>query len=105
LDALALSGAGQAFTICCPTEVLNHWTKLMAQGRGKARRSSDEILRSLSTELTDALERGAICALKELSPRQFVDLMTRSSFEIGRIFKRGLRDALYQRLRDARKKI
>lgn len=42
--------------------------------------------------------------LHELTPRDYVDLMTRSSFEIGRIFKRGLRDVLYERRKQKRKK-
>jgi predicted DCC family thiol-disulfide oxidoreductase YuxK len=41
--------------------------------------------------------------LHQISPRQFVDGMTRSSSAVGRIFKRGLRDALYQQRRDARR--
>lgn len=76
----------------------------MRQRRSNTKRSSDESVHSLQIELTDALERGATDAVKELSPRQFVDLMTRSSFEIGRIFKRGLRDALYERHREASKR-
>lgn len=62
-------------------------------------------LQRISRELEAALRKSEAAAiLKEMSPREFVDLMTSSSFEIGRIFKRGLRDALYDLRRDAERK-
>lgn len=77
----------------------------MAERKGKRRRLGDVNVQSLSREFEAALRRGgAIAELKEMSPREFVDLMTSSSFEIGRIFKRGLRDALYDLRRDASRK-
>lgn len=78
---------------------------MMAERKGKRRRLGDVNVQSLSREFEAALRRGgAIAELKEMSPREFVDLMTSSSFEIGRIFKRGLRDALYDLRRDASRK-
>ena len=65
--------------------------------------ASDEKWAALPVEAKDAFVFAVLCALRELGPRHFVDLMTRSSFEIGRIFKRGLRDALYERRKQERK--
>lgn len=76
----------------------------MRKPRVKIWRGNDEKLASLPAEIKKALQFGAVCVLKDLCPRHFVDLMTRSSFEIGRIFKRGLRDVLYERRKQKRKK-
>jgi hypothetical protein len=83
---------------------LNQWVNWMARVCGKTRLDSQELDGALPSDMNDAFERAAICVLKELSPRAFVDLMTWSSSELGRSFKRGLRDAIYQRGLDARKK-
>lgn len=78
---------------------------MTAERKRKRISPRDVKLQLLSRELDDALRRGgAIAEIKEMRPREFVDLMTSSSFEIGRIFKRCLRDALYDLRRDASRK-
>jgi hypothetical protein len=85
--------------------ILECGVMMPAERKRKRTRPREVNLQWLSRELDDALRRGgAIAELKEMSPREFVDLMTSSSFEIGRIFKRGLRDALYDLRRDASRK-
>ena len=86
-------------------KVLQYWRTTMAERTRERKRPSDLNVQLLLRELDDALWReGTIPEFKEMRPREFVDLMTRSSFEIGRILKRALRDALYQQRRDASKK-
>lgn len=70
----------------------------MAESKRKRGRPGDAGRTLLLRQLEDALRRSG--AIDEMSPRLFVDLMTSSSFEIGRIFKRGLKDALYEQQRD-----
>ena len=77
----------------------------MVEHEHKPKRRDAAKMRLLSRELEIALRKsGAAAILEQMSPREFVDLMTSSSFEIGRIFKRGLRDALYDMRRDASRK-
>ncbi len=67
--------------------------------RTKARSSSKENRTSLPARIQEAIEPVALCLVRELGPRAYVDLMTRSSFEIGRMLKKHLRDAQYTRTR------
>jgi hypothetical protein len=102
-------GAGRASRSVDRPTALRHVLErgvMMTAERKRKRTSPREVnLQWLSRELDDALRRGgAIAEIKEMRPREFVDLMTSSSFEIGRVFKRGLRDALYDLRRDASKK-
>jgi hypothetical protein len=76
----------------------------MRKSHKNAWSSSDETYASFPAEINEALEGGAICALRVLTPRHFIDLMTRSSFEIGHTLKRGLRDALFEQRKQKRKK-
>jgi hypothetical protein len=77
----------------------------MVDRKHKPERPDAAKLRLLSGEFEAVLRKcGADTILKQMSPREFVDLMTSSSFEIGRIFKGGLRDALYDLRGDAERK-
>lgn len=78
---------------------------MMAKRKCERKRPDAAKLQSLSRELGAALRKsGAAAILKQMSPREFVDFMTSSSFEIGLIFKRDLRDALYDMRRDSSRK-
>jgi hypothetical protein len=68
----------------------------------KVRSSSKEIRASLPAWIQEALDPAALYLVRELGPRSYVDLMTRSSFEIGRTLKKHLRDAQYTRARATR---
>jgi hypothetical protein len=68
----------------------------------KVRSSSKEIRASLPARIQEALDPAALYLVRELGPRSYVDLMTRSSFEIGRTLKKHLRDAQYTRARATR---
>ncbi len=51
--------------------------------------------------LNDAIDAGLEPIIDVMTPRAFVALMTMSSVELGRAFKRALRDELYEARRRA----
>lgn len=51
--------------------------------------------------LADAMEHGLRQVLGAMTPRQYVDARTMSSFELGLKLKRLLRDEAYERRREA----
>jgi hypothetical protein len=76
---------------------------MTAQRRRKPERPVDEELPAMRRELEIALKAWDV-ELKEMSPRDYVCLMTSSSFELGRRIKRELRDLLFEQRRAKNKK-
>jgi len=78
----------------------------MVHRKRNLKRTNASKFRSLSREFETALrESDATAMLKRIRPREFVDLMTRSSFEIEREFKRHLRDNSTTGVESRREKI
>lgn len=56
---------------------------------------------TLKLILADAMDLGLMQVIGALTPRQYVDTRTMSSFELGLKFKQLLRDETYERRREA----
>lgn len=65
-------------------------------------RLTGKLNRSLKRQLDLAIELGFAPLMEVISPRCYVELMTTSSFEIGRSFKRAIRDAQFEERRKAK---
>ncbi|RQP35037.1 hypothetical protein DF156_15570 [Burkholderia ubonensis] len=59
---------------------------------------------TLKLILADAMDLGLMQVIGVLTPRQYVDTRTMSSFELGLKFKQLLRDEMYERRRGATKR-
>jgi len=77
-------------------DALNFQIAELFIGKGERTRKAHTIAREISA----AIEQGIRQALAELdgpiAPRHIVDCMTMSSADVGRMFKRALRDELWQ---------
>ncbi|QQJ96419.1 hypothetical protein JG536_28135 (plasmid) [Burkholderia ambifaria] len=56
---------------------------------------------ALRREVVTAVEKSLLPRLHTLRPRHVVDMMTMSAAELGQVFRRALRDELYERRRSA----
>lgn len=74
------------------------WTKVIRK------RMADRFRTSLERAFVATIERSFRESADRLSPRQVVDMMTMSSFELGRMFKQALRDELYEQCREAERR-
>lgn len=63
-----------------------------------------ESKRRLKRVLDDAFDQSLRRHLDAITPRLYVDMRTISSFELGLRFKAALRDELYERRRDDRRR-
>lgn len=61
-------------------------------------------LPTLERVLADAIDQGLAQVVGEMTPRQYVELRTMSSFELGLKFKQLVRDEMYERGCEAMKK-
>lgn len=62
-------------------------------------KSTNRAQPTLELMLADAMDLGLMQVIGALTPRQYVDTRTMSSFELGLKFKRRLRDETYERRR------
>ena len=61
-------------------------------------------LHNLERALIAAIDEALRPSLSAITPRGYVGFVTMSSFELGRRFKQALRDELYERRRNNRRK-
>lgn len=67
-------------------------------------KSTNSVQTMVERMLADAMDLGLMQVIGALTPRQYVDTRTMSSFELGLTFKQLLRDAMYERRRAATKR-
>lgn len=66
---------------------------------------STRLQKRIARVLVDAIDQGLRQNLDEISPRLYVDVRTMPSFELGLKFKAALRDVLYERRRDRKRRM
>lgn len=67
-------------------------------------KSANSVQLTVERMLADAMDHGLMQVVGALTPRQYVDTRTMSSFELGLKFKQLLRDEMYERRRGATKR-
>ena len=67
-------------------------------------KSANSVPPTVERTLATAMDQGLTQVLDAMTPRQYVDTRTMSSFELGLKFKRLLRDEMYERRRGATKR-